>query len=220
MAVLLASTRYHKPVGNLLRGYLEIFCSQPLQGLFLLRNEIYGYYSWLFFTTSRHLVPRSSRWKDLAAFLRSARRSAAFLQRIFYRREFFLNYFKYNVYIYMYRSTTIFEEWRDCLTRMQLNFEILAGQHGHVCKCSGTKTSGRGRRNGSRLENLLFTTGLYNHLAMHLFAESKVHLRNRKHVLSICSGRKNEPVLLSRTPPSPWAQSSTALRNTCFSSLP
>lgn len=99
MAVLLASTRYHKPLGNLLRGYLEIFCSQPLQGLFLLRNEIYGYYSWLFFTTSRHLVPRSSRWKDLAAFLRSARRSAAFLQRIFYRREFFLNYFKYNVYI-------------------------------------------------------------------------------------------------------------------------
>lgn len=52
---------------------------------------------------------------------------------------------------------------RDRLTTMQPRawrvsrriLEILAGEHGHVCKSSGTKTSGRGR-NDSRLEPAVY----------------------------------------------------------------
>lgn len=64
--------------------------------------------------------------------------------------------------------------------------------------------------------NLLFTTGLYNHLAMHLFAESKVH----PEIGNMCcqyvpEGRMNLSCCLDSS--IPVGTMSTALRNTCFS---
>lgn len=169
-----------------------------------------------------HKQLTSRRDKDHRAERILARSYPARYKRYFI--QFFLNYFKYNVYIYIYteQAFSIEEE-------MKRFFEDAASGVTHLSHFRNSRGPAWSRvqifrdKNVEEEEegmtagwNLLFTTGLYNHLAMHLFAESKVHPEIGNMCCQyVAEGRMNLSCCLDSS--IPVGTMSTALRNTCFS---
>lgn len=159
----------------------------------------------------------------------------------------FRNYFEYNVFIYRTserfrnwkedeekwkkkkRKWNVFEERARSRGKGSFNDDAASG----VTRLSSHSRNSRGwawsrvqifrdknvgkRKEWQQVGTCCLRLGCITTLLCTFLPREQSASRNRKHVLSICSGRKKEPALLSRLL-HPVGTMSTTLRNTCFSS--